>query len=536
MSSRNSKKSNAPASPIVDKKESAEEAAMKSPEPDRIGMLLQSVDFLRSEFLDMKSRIITIETKTDKDSNPSGYATPDSAQGLGALLREGLDTQIPQSPKKGSNRGSKKQDDTDNKHPSSPAVPKKVQQQNNHRKSLAALERDRVVVEPVVVAAATKDERQVMIKQLSSFKGQLRSLDGWSEFYNEVTKFQMINETKIYAGAYVSSELLEELIEKNQLAKDGGRTFMADVAKAVDIYNCNLVQLEELVKIAIGPKTLVEYETELKKFVSTIFKPPATEKNLPRIYRFEDFSRAVASYIKHFNQRLTLLSGTDQILPMFATKQKDGHDGSVQIFLSALPQNYCTYLRQYMTEVKPEDDDIIQFVERFRKAHIKKGYNMYNDAKPLAEALVKDYPDTSRTFVPKSIISNSSTSYKSPARPVPKQLHSMPEQQELNIEGWDQLAPDDPESKDQSLFEDEDCSDVLEEQLNALTAPQKTLYDPGTPAKKSSTGRGCFNVIMFGTCKYEGKGCYNLHDAVSVKKSAEVLYETVGKFLGKKST
>ena len=159
MSSRNSKKSNAPASPIVDKKESAEEAAMKSPEPDRIGMLLQSVDFLRSEFLDMKSRLITIETKTDKDSNPSGYATPDSAQGLGALLREGLDTQIPQSPKKGSNRGSKKQDDTDNKHPSSPAVPKKVQQQNNHRKSLAALERDRVVVEHVVVAAATKDER-----------------------------------------------------------------------------------------------------------------------------------------------------------------------------------------------------------------------------------------------------------------------------------------------------------------------------------------------------------------------------------------
>ena len=105
----------------------------------------------------------------------------------------------------------------------------------------------------------------------------------------------------------------------------------------------------------------------------------------------------------------------------------------------------------------------------------------------------------------------------------------MPEQQELDIEGWD------PESKDQSLFEDDD-SEILEEQLNALTAPQKTLYDPGTPAKKSSTGRGCFNVIMFGTCKYEGKGCYNLHDAVSVKKSAEVLYETVGKFLGKKST
>jgi hypothetical protein len=113
----------------------------------------------------------------------------------------------------------------------------------------------------------------------------------------------------------------------------------------------------------------------------------------------------------------------------------------------------------------------------------------------------------------------------------------MPEQQELDIDGWVQLAPDDPDSKDQSLLEqDDDSEDILEEQLNALVSPQKTLYDPGTPVKKSSTGRGCFNVIIFGACNYEGKGCRNLHDTASVKLSAELMYETSGKFLGKKST
>jgi hypothetical protein len=106
-----------------------------------------------------------------------------------------------------------------------------------------------------------------------------------------------------------------------------------------------LSQLEDLVKIAIGPKTLVEYEADLKKFVSADFKL-SMKGGVPRIYRFEEFSRAIASYVKHFNQRLALLSGTDKILPMYATKQKDGYDGSVQIFLSTLPQNYCNYLRQ----------------------------------------------------------------------------------------------------------------------------------------------------------------------------------------------
>jgi hypothetical protein len=348
----------------------------------------------------MKDRLIAIESKTEKDSNPSGYATPESDQ-LGSLLRTGLDTHIPQSPKKGNNKGNKKSDaDSDSK----PApVTKKVQQQNNHRKSLAALEREaRVIIEPVVTASTAKDERQVLIKQMPSFKSQLRSLEQWSDFYLEVTKFQMTNETVIYAGAYVTNELIEELIEKNQLAKDGGRTFMSDIAKAVDVYNCDLSQLEDLVKIAIGPKPLVEYEADLKKFVSTDFK--LSMKGVPRIYRFEEFSRAIASYIKHFNQRLALLSGTDKILPMYATKQKDGFDGSVQIFLSAMPQNYCNYLRQYMPEVKQENDDIIQFVERFRQTHIKQGYNTYNDSKPLADALVRDYPDERSFFVPKALV------------------------------------------------------------------------------------------------------------------------------------
>jgi hypothetical protein len=115
----------------------------------------------------------------------------------------------------------------------------------------------------------------------------------------------------------------------------------------------------------------------------------------------------------------------------------------------------------------------------------------------------------------------------------------LPEQQELDtIEDWEQLAPDDHDSKDQSLIEEDydDSEVVLEEQLNALIAPQKTLYDPGTPAKKSSTGRGCFNVVIFGACNYEGKGCRNLHDTGSVKLTAELMYETAGKFLGKKST
>jgi hypothetical protein len=170
------------------------------------------MNFLRAEFLGMKDRLIAIESKTEKDSNPSGYATPESDQ-LGSLLRTGLDTHIPQSPKKGNNKGNKKSDaDSDSK----PApVTKKVQQQNNHRKSLAALEREaRVIIEPVVTASTAKDERQVLIKQMPSFKSQLRSLEQWSDFYLEVTKFQMTNETVIYAGAYVTNELIEELIEK----------------------------------------------------------------------------------------------------------------------------------------------------------------------------------------------------------------------------------------------------------------------------------------------------------------------------------
>jgi hypothetical protein len=80
----------------------------------------------------------------------------------------------------------------------------------------------RVVIEPATTAATAKDERQVLIKQVPGFKGQLRSLDQWSDFFNEVTKFQMTSETKLYGGAYLSNDMLEELIEKNQLAKDGG--------------------------------------------------------------------------------------------------------------------------------------------------------------------------------------------------------------------------------------------------------------------------------------------------------------------------
>ena len=523
MSSKNVKKQTTPTSP--EKKESVEEIPAKSSEQDRLGMLVDSINFLRTEILGMKDRLIVVESKTEKNSTPSGYATPESDQ-LGSLLRAGLDTHIPQSPKKVNNRGNKKQEDSENK------PTKKVQQQQNHRKSLAALEKDmRVVIEPVTTAVTAKDERQVLIKQVPGFKGQLRSLDQWSDFFNEVTKFQMTNETKLYAGAYVSNDMLEELIEKNQLAKDGGRTFMADISKAVDIYNCDLIQLEELVKIAIGPKTLVEYEADLKKFVSNVFK--LAEKVTPRIYRFEEFSRAVASYIKHFNQRLTLLSGTDKILPMFATKQKDGFDGSVQIFLSALPQHYCNYLRQYMPEVKQEEDDIFQFVERFRKTHIKQGYNTYNESKPLADALVKDYPDS--MFVPKQILHNSS--HRSPARTFPKQLHSLPEQQELSdsdIRDFQQLAPDDPDSLDQTPIDEEEDLAEFDEQLNALTSPpQKTLYDPGM-VKKSSTSRGCFNTVIFGNCTYEKQGlCRNLHDKESLRKTAELMYSSSAKFLGK---
>ena len=96
MSSKIVKKQ--PASPAVEKKESAEEIPAKSPEPDRLGMLVDSMNFLRAEFLGMKDRLIAIESKTEKDSNPSGYGTSESDQ-LGSLLRAGLDTHIPQSPK-----------------------------------------------------------------------------------------------------------------------------------------------------------------------------------------------------------------------------------------------------------------------------------------------------------------------------------------------------------------------------------------------------------------------------------------------------
>ena len=530
MSAKNNVKRNTPTSPIVERKESAEDVTTKSPEPDRMGMMLDTMNFLRTEFLGMKDRLVALESKTDKDSNPSGYATPESDQ-LGSMLRAGLDTHIPGSPKKGNNRGNKKPDDSDSKPT---PVTKKVQQQNNHRRSLAELQREaRVVIEPVVTATTAKDERQVLIKQLPSFKGQLHSLEKWPEFYLEVTKFQMTNETIIYAGAYVTNDLIEELIEKNQLAKDGGRTFMSDIAKAVDVYNCNLEKLEDLVKISIGPKTLVEYEADLKKHVSTIFKL-SMNKGVPRIYRFEEFSRAIASYVKHFNQRLALLSGTDKILPMFATKQKDGYDGSVQIFLSALPQNYCNYLRQYMPEVKQEEDDIFQFVERFRQTHIKQGYNTYNDSKPLAEALLKDYPEDRSTFVPKTVLSNS---HRSPARSFPKQLHSLPEQQEISdsdIRDFQQLAPEDPDSQDQTLIDEEEDLEKFDDQLHALTSPpQKTLYDPGI-VKKASTSRGCFNTVIFGSCTYEKQGlCKNLHDKDSLRKTAELMYSSSAKFLGK---
>jgi len=422
---------------------------------------------------------------------------------------------------------------------------KKEKQEENLRKSIANLEKARqATVEPAVKVVPATEERRMVIQQLKNFPFKLSmgankneiSAKNYDDFYAEVRKYESKHKTKIIAGAYLDNDVVEFLIKKNNLAKDSGLTALTDLEREVEIFNLDLTQLDKLVKIALAPTTLVELESQLKKYLSTGLVISNPEKSPPRIYQFEEFYQEVNKYCKIFCSRLTLMSGSNHILPLKAKRETDGFDGSQNIFLKYLPSNYCTYLRQFMKEVNPEDDDIVQFVERFKKAHHTYGYEVYNQCKPLAIALVKDYPAGSATTRPTAILTKPIFP-RSPARSQISKLHSMPEQQELDIDGWVQLAPDDPDSKDQSLLEqDDDSEDILEEQLNALVSPQKTLYDPGTPVKKSSTGRGCFNVIIFGACNYEGKGCRNLHDTASVKLSAELMYETSGKFLGKKST
>jgi CRISPR/Cas system-associated endonuclease Cas3-HD len=65
MTSKNVKKQTTPTSPVVKKKESAEEIPAKSSEQDRLGMLVDSMNFLRTEILGMKDRLIVIESKTE---------------------------------------------------------------------------------------------------------------------------------------------------------------------------------------------------------------------------------------------------------------------------------------------------------------------------------------------------------------------------------------------------------------------------------------------------------------------------------------
>jgi hypothetical protein len=120
-----------------------------------------------------------------------------------------------------------------------------------------------------------------------------------------------------------------------------------------------LGELEILVKNALAPDDVNMYETKLKNYMASAFS--ISEKGLPRIYRFEDFFQAVNRYVEQFVQRIDLLSSTDIILKMDATKATDGYDGSRKIFLQYLPQNYCSYLFTKMEKVRPEDDDIIQF-------------------------------------------------------------------------------------------------------------------------------------------------------------------------------
>ena len=500
----------------------------------------------------METRLAAVETSP---SRGGGYLTPqeDESEKLGEQLRSSLNTDIPKKKTAGNNNGGKKSEPVE-KSPSTPqdnaqkakVLTKKEKHEANHRKSIANLEKARqATVEPAVKVVAATEERRMVIQQLENFTFKLSmgsnkselSAKNYDDFYAEVRKYESKHKTKIIAGAYLDNEVIEFLIRKNNLAKDSGLTALTDLEKEVEIFNLDLTQLDKLVKIALAPTTLVELEAQLKKYLSNGLVISNPEKSPPRIYQFEEFYQEINKYIKIFNSRLTLMSGSNHILPLKAKKDTEGVDGSLNIFLKYLPSNYCTYLRQFMKEVPPDDDDIVQFVERFKKAHHTYGYEVYNQCKPLAIALVKDYPSGSAPArTPAAILTNKSTYPRSTARPQISRLHSLPDQQELDIDDWDQLAPNDPDSKDQSLLEEDDSEDVLEEQLNALVSPQKTLYDPGTPAKKASTGRGCFNVVIFGACNYEGKGCRNLHDTPSVKLSAELMYETAGKFLGKKST
>ena len=425
---------------------------------------------------------------------------------------------------------------------------RKEKQEANHRKSIANLEKVRqATVEPAVKVVEATEERRMVIQQLENFHLKLSmgpnknelSAKNYDNFYAEVRKYESKHKTKVIAGAYLENDVVEFLITKNNLAKDSGLTALTDLEREVEIFNFDLTKLDKLVKIALAPTTLVELESQLKKYLSTGLVLANPEKFPPRIYQFEEFYQEVNKYIKMFCNRLTLMSGSDHILPLKAKRDSEGFDESQNIFLKYLPTNYCTYLRQFMKEVNPEDDDIVQFVERFKKAHHTYGYEVYNQCKPLAVALVKDYPSGSAVARPTTtILTKPSYPPRSPARPPISKLHSLPEQQELDIEDWEQLAPEDHDSKDQSLIEEDydDSEVIMEEQLNVLASPQKTLFDTGSPVKKSSTGRGCFNVIIFGACNYEGKGCRNLHDTPSVKLSAELMYETAGKFLGKKST
>ena len=507
------KKPNSPPGGFPVTKPRAEEDDFEQVPMSAVEMILENFNVFQSQIQEtmtrMENRISAVETSPNRSGG--GYRTPqeDESEMLAEQLRTSLNTDIPAKKKDGNQNVTRRSDPARKSPPSTPEsntnpqpkfkpLSRKEKQEANHRKSIADLEKARqATIEPAVKVVAATEERRLVIQQVENFPFKLSmgsnknelSAKNYDEFHAEVRKYESKHKTKIIAGAYLDNDVVEFLIKKNNLAKDSGLVALTDLEREVEIFNLDLTQLDKLVKIALAPTTLVELETQLKKYLSTGLVLSNPEKSPPRIYHFEEFYQEVNKYIKIFCNRLTLMSGSEHILPLKAKKETDGFDGSQNIFLKYLPNNYCTYIRQFMKEVNPEEDDIVQFVDRFKKAHHTYGYEVYNQCKPLATALSKDYPAGSATSRPTTIFTKPTYS-RSPVRPQISKLNSLPEQREIDIEDWDQLTPEDHDSKDQSLLEEDNEFDVvLEEQLNAIVSPQKTLYDPGAPAKKSSIYR-----------------------------------------------
>ena len=296
----------------------------------------KTLDILVGSMATMNQRIDTLEKKSDNGQVNSGLKTPDEND-VASLLEMGLGTTVKKPAPLTSNVTTIAEK---NKINTNQPETKEEKQKVNFRKSLATLQEEKKKL--VVVPKKENNNNNkvtndgIQIKQVPPFDKKLSYLSAktYDIFAEEVIKYQMMYNTTIKVGAHLEPSVISELIAKNKLARDQGRTSLQHIETKVHIYNCDLEELEILVKGALAPQDVIKYEEKLKNYMTSAFS--ISEKITPRIYRFEDFFQAVNKYIEQFNQRIDLLSSTDIVLKMDASTATDGYDGSRKIFLQYL--------------------------------------------------------------------------------------------------------------------------------------------------------------------------------------------------------